>query len=324
MKAMRSKYVSLMVLALTLFTASLALAAAGPRTPANRPVPNRPIVDPTEEIAQSLFVRVPGTEETGSRTVELQVQLDGRPFLTEKLEVDATREDVDVELLARDAATLARLFRMAERQRAQISVAVRLDGSPLHELSFQEMVEASAKLVRSRDFRPRPVASRLELFVPEPPKPDFLNPEMNKGMQPDPTCEQGCSDAYMFCSENCDQRGSCAYCTTDYQNCVASCPQVCVDPKRVYDFTSTQLVGVTTYYSTCYELPNQSDYQWGEWFDYRQYQWKNTRIRRTEYCNGTYSDQVLSVSYSSTYCSYRTYQICAWPATRINSWQICL
>lgn len=313
------------VLTLSLLTASLAVAADGPRTPANRTVPNQAAAAPTEDVAPSLFVRVPGGKAgAGERSLKLQVQLDGRPFLTEKLQVEATQDDIAVELLARDSATRARLFRLAKRQGSQLSISVLLDGSPLHEMSFQKMLDASAKLIQSRDFHPRPAASRVEIFVPDPSKPDVRSPAMSKGMQPDPECEQACNDTYITCYyEICDQRGNCSYCWTDYEYCVAGCPQICVDPKKVYEFTSTQLIGAVTYYSTCYELPNQTDYLWGERFDYRRYDWKHTRIRRTEYCNGTYSDEVLSVSYSSTYCNYRTYATCYRPDLRINSWEIC-
>lgn len=322
---MRWKNVSLEISALTLglLTASLAGAAGDPRTPGHRTVSNQAAVAPTNAVAPSLFVPVPGEEGAGERSLKFQVRLNDRPFLTETLAVEATQDDIAVELLARDSATLARLFRLAERPEARLSVSVLLDGSSIQELSFEEMATASAKLTRSRDFHPRPASSRVELFMPEPSKPDFLSSALEKGMQPDPACEQVCNDDYLFCSEVCDQRGSCGYCWTNYQNCAASCPQVCVDPKKVYELTSLQLLGVVTHSTACYELPNQTDYHYGEWFDYSQYNWKSTRIRRTEYCNGTYSDQVVSVSYSSTYCHYRTRLTCFWPNTRLNSWQIC-
>jgi hypothetical protein len=296
----------------------------GPRSPATLSFAERPAEAPESPLARTLFVRVPGKAGNAERSLEVQVRFDGKPFLTEKIAVPPSRQALDVELLARDAASLERLFRLAEKQAGRISVSVLLNGKVVHDLTLEELASASAGLLESRDFHPVPAASKVELFVAEPPMPDFLQPAMNKGYQPDPECEQACNDTYVTCYyEICDQRGDCSYCIRDYDYCVAGCPQICVDPKKVSEFTTSEVIGVSTLYSTCHELPNQSDFQWGEWYDYRKYDWKNTRIRRTEYCNGTYTDEVLSVTYSSTYCKSRSYLTCSRPATRINWWEVC-
>lgn len=315
----------ILVFALVLSTTSLAGAAEGRRTPAELSFGKQPAAEaPTAPVARTLFVRVPGKAGVAERPLEVRVLFDGKPYLTEKIAVPPSHQAMDIELLARDAKAFERLAGLADRGVGQISFAVFLDGKLLRETTFQDLESASARLRGGDDFHPVPAESKVELLVAEPPVPDFLQPAVNKGYVPDPQCEQQCNDTYITCYyEICDQRGDCSYCWDDYEWCAAQCPQICVDPKKVYEFTTTQLLSITTYYSTCYELPNQSDYQWGEWFDYRRYSWKQTRIRRTEYCNGTYSDEVLSVTYPNTYCQYRTYLTCLSPFTRVNSWEIC-
>jgi hypothetical protein len=84
----------------------------------------------------------------------------------------------------------------------------------------------------------------------------------------------------------------------------------------VQEYTVTQLVGYGwTGYSQCLESLFENDFYDGEWYDEYAYVFKNTRIRRTEYCNGTVTEDVLWVSYAYFYCNRPAYWTCYYPWT---------
>ncbi|HYG63912.1 MAG TPA: hypothetical protein VEL74_15145 [Thermoanaerobaculia bacterium] len=324
---MRSKSLTLGLLVLVACSGASWAAGAveGLRTPAELTFGNRPAAQaPTAPLTRTLFVRVPGKAGRAERSLEVRVQFNGRPYLTEKIVVPASRQDLAIELLARDPKALEGILGLADREVGAITVALHLDGKALHEMTLQELERASVRLRGEDGFRPVPAASKVELLIPAPPAPDFLKPAMDKGYQPDPECEQQCHDTYVTCYyEICDQRGDCSYCWEDYEYCDDMCPQICVDPKSVQTFTTTQVIGVTTYWSTCYERPWENDFTWGRWYDYRRYDYKHTQIRRTTNCDNSYTDEVLSVSYSSDYCNYETFSSCYQPSSKVSSWDVC-
>lgn len=105
----------------------------------------------------------------------------------------------------------------------------------------------------------------------------------SNGMQPDPECEAACNDTYVECYYViCDQRGDCSYCWRDYQYCVAGCPQICVEPKQVYEYaTSWQYSGSTGEY-----ICLQNWYRYIMWSD-----WESRNVyERTVHCDNTYTD----------------------------------
>ena len=63
----------------------------------------------------------------------------------------------------------------------------------------------------------------------------------------------------------------------------------------------------------CLELPWESDYQWGEWYQPLQVTYKFYTLRRTEYCNGTVVNEELNVSYSTVFCYNSTHSACRNP-----------
>lgn len=106
------------------------------------------------------------------------------------------------------------------------------------------------------------------------------------GMQPDPECESACNDTYVECMwVICDQRGDCSYCWEDYQWCAAQCPQVCVEPKQVYEYgTPWQYSGSTGEY-----ICLQNWYRYILWTD-----WESRNVyQRTVHCDDTYTDVFL-------------------------------
>lgn len=103
------------------------------------------------------------------------------------------------------------------------------------------------------------------------------------GMQPDPECETACNDTYVECYYViCDQRGDCSYCWEDYESCAASCPQICVEPKQVYEYgTSWQYSGSTGEY-----ICLQNYYRYILWTN-----WESRNVyERTVHCDNTYTD----------------------------------
>jgi hypothetical protein len=67
-------------------------------------------------------------------------------------------------------------------------------------------------------------------------------------------CEQACHDTYVTCYyDYCDQRGDCSYCWNDYQSCVSYCPQTCVDPVSVRDYSTGTVLSQSYYpYYDCF------------------------------------------------------------------------
>lgn len=111
------------------------------------------------------------------------------------------------------------------------------------------------------------------------------------GMEPDPQCLERCDlEAWECYYEICDQRGDCSHCyEEDLDNCRASCPNVCVDPKSitiVYGSTDHYLPG-GDYVNTVCKIPENREYL------IRGQVWYRDKIQRTTYCNGTFSDIVI-------------------------------
>lgn len=151
--------------------------------------------------------------------------------------------------------------------------------------------------------------------------PQLRNPyPTTNGYEPDPQCEAQCYADYDFCMEYiCDQRGSCSQCFQWLDDCLYSCPQVCVDPKDVDDYVRTVYLGSDYYGVQC--LTDPRDYQayyWDVWRDY----YREETVRRTEYCNGTYSEQVLSYYNWYRWC-YDQLGWCIAPGGTVPSSQIC-
>jgi hypothetical protein len=122
------------------------------------------------------------------------------------------------------------------------------------------------------------------------------------GVQPDPECEQACHDTYVTCYYDiCDQRGDCSYCWTDYQSCVSYCPQICVEPRSVEEWTVTTTIAtpanppVQQCMSAGVNPPSK-----GYWYQKHTKQDKNDRYRRTVQCNGTETTVLVSTTYTNT------------------------
>ena len=125
---------------------------------------------------------------------------------------------------------------------------------------------------------------------------------LRAGVQPDPECEQACHDTYVTCYyDYCDQRGDCSYCWTDYQSCVSYCPQICVEPRSIEEWTVTTTIAtpaspsVTQCMSAGVNPPTI-----GYWYQKYTKKDKNDRYRRTVQCNGTESTVLVSTTFTNT------------------------
>ena len=117
---------------------------------------------------------------------------------------------------------------------------------------------------------------------------------LKAGVQPDPECEQACHDTYVTCYyDYCDQRGDCSYCWTDYQSCVSYCPQICVEPRSVRDWSSTTLVSDVEGPLPLVCLSNRNFYR------KHTVTFRTDNYRDTTHCDGTVSRTLLS-SFNST------------------------
>lgn len=137
----------------------------------------------------------------------------------------------------------------------------------------------------------------------------------------DAECVARCEDDYSTCEyDRCDGRSSCPWCGDWFRQCLESCPTTCVDPKSVRELTLTELVGVTAFDRQCYIDPLSSSYQWE--YTLKRKTYKDTRVRRTEYCDGTYVDEVLSYSYFIITCGVEEITRC-WHAQMVFPYPHC-
>ncbi len=257
--------------------------------------------------ASPLFYRLPGSAvETLPSTARVEYRLDGR---IEVLEIFDLRGQSRVpgqalELLAYDPGELARLRAKAAEGGHLLEVSIRLDGVLSTVLGVED-------LLRSREEGGRealqPLAVRPRVVRPSSPSaPERGTPSLlTRGYVPDPNCLSSCWSAYESCASyypECEEPMSdLCPCTEDYDSCVANCPQVCVDPKSVTPFTHYE-VAFTWYAGTnCLWIGPFYD-SWGYNFATRHTQVKVTTGSTIEHCDGTFTEQVSSVTYQHIEC----------------------
>lgn len=116
------------------------------------------------------------------------------------------------------------------------------------------------------------------------------------GMQPEPECEAACNATYIECYyELCDQRGDCSYCWSNYQYCVAGCPQICVEPKQTYTWKTSWMTVGSSLQEWC-KMPGAYKYVFQT-----TYQSRNV-YKRTVHCDGTYTDTYQTTERQQTVC----------------------
>ncbi len=253
--------------------------------------------------------------------VEFRILLNGQLHLQESLAVapDAGSGSA-LELLASRPDLRDRLYDLSRDRANQLQIQVLLSGQVVGDFpSFADFVRYNRE-IKQKGISPRFVPSQvLDLTAAATPaSPKGIRSIREAGYQKDPACVQQCDEewAWNVNTYGCDY-GDCSRWDLEREACLQRCPTVCVDPKKVTEPTYTELVGYSAGYSDCYEHWWENDYQTGEWYQQIQYQYKHTKVRRTEYCDGHVEEQVLQVWYSYGTCWNRSYFTCYNPWTKI-------
>lgn len=234
---------------------------------------------------------------TGTKEIVVEVLLGEKTLVRETIVLDGeVRERSAVRLLGNQHADLEKLRKIAAARGDQLLVRITAGEREVTRELFRDLDAASPKLVGVATAVGATSVVDVEMVLRRT-SPNVIS----TGMEPDPECAAQCYADYDFCMEYiCDPRGSCSMCFQWLDDCLGGCPRVCVDPKDVDTFTRTVYLGSQFYGTPCLYDPReyQTAYHWEVWQDY----YREETVRRTEYCNGTYSEQVLSYYNWSRWC----------------------
>jgi hypothetical protein len=292
------------------FPAALA-AAAAEDTRIQEAVGSRPLF-------YSLSADQLGQQE---QTLEFRILLNGQLQLQESLLLQpGSASGFAVELFASRPDLRDRLYSLSRDSANHLQIQVVLNGKSLGDFrSFAELVRYNRE-IKKKGISPRQAASHvLDLAAGEAPiRPRAPKAFTPKGNGPDPACVQQCDEEYAWNvnTYGCDY-GDCSRWESERQACLQRCPIVCIDPKKVTEPTYTELVGFYSGPSDCYEHWWENDFYQGEWYRYTEAQYKHTKVRRTEYCDGHIEEQVLQVWYSYSICWAPSGFSCFYPWDRM-------
>lgn len=262
-----------------------------------------------------LMVAVPKLTATPELVAE--IILGEKTLVRETIQLEGNvPEHSAVRLMGSQAADLTKVRRIAAARGDELLVRISAGETVVTEDLFRDLDAAASKLVGNANVVGTTRAIEVLLGVKR------TTSVAANGYQPDPACESQCNDDYLFCSEFiCDQRGSCQFCYEQYLNCTGSCPQVCVDPKDVDDYQRTVYTGSDYYGAHCYTDPRDNQkYYWDVYLEH----FRVETVRRTEYCNGSYSEQVISSYNTSRWCYYKWFNSsCSISSGTVPSYQIC-
>jgi len=307
-------------LLVTLPALLLGLFVAGPlAAQANRLTPGlageRPPAPAAPEVASSLFWPLPQGLFflSGTISVEVEVLLDGQLSFSEsfRMEMPESLEGRAVELLTTRPRELSRLREIAVRDLAAITVRILVDGVEWDARPFAELDAVSRQLQQGR-------LQLARLTFGDPSEPEVPLRQTSAAAT---ACEDQCDQEWWDCIETeCYPEIICETCEVEHELCLDNCnpppPPTCQDPKSVTYRTVTTLVGFgPTGYWQCYEDIFESDFYDGEWYEEWQYTYKDTRYKRTEYCNGTVTEEVVQVTYWYYFCNRPTFLFCYYPFT---------
>ncbi|HEV2852212.1 MAG TPA: hypothetical protein VHC97_05350 [Thermoanaerobaculia bacterium] len=234
-----------------------------------------------ERSAAGLPFDLPAGLVSPSETLTVAVSSGPRVFVQETIVLpDRLSAAPTISFLAHHQNELAQL-RKLEAEALRFTVSAR--GKVIVDVPFADADRGSARLAGGGPVVGESRSVEVKLRDPR------------KGMQPDPECESACNDAFLECDYYCDHRGSCSYCNDQYSWCVFQCPQVCTEPKAVYDvYTPWTYIGSYNHGNICINYT----YAYIFWEDVdRRYVYQ-----RTEHCDGTYTDVYKSTQYRSSFC----------------------
>lgn len=113
---------------------------------------------------------------------------------------------------------------------------------------------------------------------------------------PDPDCVVGCQIQLDDCYQWADPQGTdYQTCERYYNDCIAGCPEECVEPQDQYEVaTSWSYTGSYNHGQICVNYAH-AYILWQDFFQRYVYQ-------RTVHCDDTYTDTYLRTEYTSAYC----------------------
>lgn len=267
-----------------------------------------------------LLIAVP--KLSGGSELIAEVVLGERTLVRETIAVEGdVPERSAVRLVGTQATELEKLRKIAALRGNELAVRISAGDRVVAQGLFRDLDAASGKLVEVANIVGATRVIDVELGLKR-----NSNVATN-GMEPNQECEAQCLNEYQFCSEwTCtycpieEETGSQSACEQQYNGCVANCPQVCVDPKDVDEFVRTVYLGSDYYGTPCLRDPRDNQaYNWDVWRDF----FREETVRRTEYCNGTYSEQVLSYYNWERWCYDRLPGWCLAPSGTAPGSLIC-
>lgn len=254
--------------------------------------------------------------EVVSMTVEVWV--DGSLTFVEK--ADATLEaetgaSVALPLLASDSRLRQSLATLAASGEAGVELRVLIDGAEVARRDLRALAAESGDLLARG-------VSLAALSFPGPEAGSLGDGEPLSSIPAAAgSCELNCEMAWI----NCLQRngcqiplqdsgkqqglvlGGCGSCDSQYNQCLNNCS--CTDPKSVTYPTVTTIVAITPLSGIeCKYFIFD-----GAWFQFSQITYEITEYERIEYCDGTVTQEVVSVSYAYSYCDQYLGGFCSFP-----------
>lgn len=267
-----------------------------------------PLLVPPGQVTREtapLFVEIPAFE--GPAMLEVRFLHGDVVIAAEIVELDAKRPDRAAMNILNDHQKELLKIRALEAEQHS-SVKVQVLGAPVDvpERSLAE-VETRSRMLESVPTVGTTKSVQVSLANAR------KGSRIAANWTPDPECVQGCDDERQFCYEyRCDQRGSCQYCEDYWRDCYYSCPEVCTEPKDVYNvYGNWTYLGTNWLGTECLDIWPHNGV--GTSHDSWQYVARVNVYRRTEHCDGTYTDVFIGYGYDYYYCYTSNWYNCNWP-----------
>ncbi|HEX2254156.1 MAG TPA: hypothetical protein VHQ65_12875 [Thermoanaerobaculia bacterium] len=306
--------------------AVLAILAAAPVGAA--PTPAKATMPPgatTPTVDRMMVWDVPAAVTlAGPAELRVEVLRDGATVYAERFTVLVPPgvEGGAVEILAGEPETRSLLAALSDHGKVTLDARVLRDGKELDRLPLAALLARGASLAeRPAELLPL----RFDAVEPAPADEPALFAITAAGTDCSArtACMQECWNDYYdcvgyFCPSYSGSRflpPECSFCEDERRTCQWACPGcICTEPKNVTYSTSVQMVSATWSGSGCFE-----SYSGGPAYDYDRYwaEYKFTKYKHTEACDGTVTTTVDSVWYQYDYCWDRNFFQCSFPTPGI-------
>jgi hypothetical protein len=270
------------------------------------------VLAPHEQAAKSKFIffQLPAPESAREPlNIEFRFRVDNLPYLVERFTIspDEARLGPSLELLAREPGHLQNLYRLAKKEKRQVSITVMANDQVLREFSFGEMRKYNRELRKASGFKPLAFESKVLVLR------NFREEGEDSPGLASTSCEQQCSNEYAVCAEM--ECGSstvfCGPCLDALNQCQAACPPPPPPPNcpRTTCSSTTQLIG--SFWNGMICLNNV--FWEPKLFDTYLLQYKKTTTCTTvDPCAGTQSTST-SYQYFDRWCDVETPFTCDFP-----------